>query len=135
LFNSLGLLHDVDSIDTKPGDGLKYIMSSPYHTKKRIIEWSQGSRNKIKGLWERKKCLRDSIRSESVDAYVIDNLRYHNLLGREWTAKAQCEVFLRDKDANVVTLHDICRILQCETPHDTYYFAGPALDGMPFILI
>jgi hypothetical protein len=27
LFNSLNLTHDVDSVDTAPGDGQKYIMS------------------------------------------------------------------------------------------------------------
>nr|XP_012235889.1 PREDICTED: A disintegrin and metalloproteinase with thrombospondin motifs 4-like [Linepithema humile] len=78
---------------------------------------------------ETKPCLRDHTRRE-IFKDGLDHSRYHDLPGRDWTAKAQCQLFLRDKDANVVTLHDICQVLQCETPHENgYFFAGAALDG------
>jgi len=135
MFNSLGLPHDRNSIDTKPGDGLKYIML-PHITNLHNIAWSPGSRNRMERLGARKDCLRDYTGSKNFDVYAFDNSYYHSLPGREWTAKAQCEVYLRDKDANVVTLYDICRNLQCETPQDdTYYFTAPALDGTSFILV
>ncbi|XP_067208404.1 A disintegrin and metalloproteinase with thrombospondin motifs 2-like isoform X2 [Linepithema humile] len=117
----LGLDHDT---------GSTYIMSE-YDSTKTLMVWSPKSRNEIKGLWERKECLRDHTKPERRgDPYLFDSLIHYDLPGREWTAKAQCEVSLRDKDANVVTLHDICKYLQCETPHkNTYYFMGPALAG------
>ncbi|XP_012227150.1 A disintegrin and metalloproteinase with thrombospondin motifs 7-like [Linepithema humile] len=93
--------------------------------------WSECSRKTAKELWNTKLCLRDRSRMKVLDdANELDHSRYHDLPGREWTAKAQCELYLLDKDANVVTLHDICQTLQCESPyHNTYFFAGSALDG------
>lgn len=53
--------------------------------------------------------------------------------GMTYTAKRQCELLLRDKDAYVVPENDlgvICYSLRCQTPHRSgYYFAGPALEG------
>ncbi|KAJ8935149.1 hypothetical protein NQ314_012967, partial [Rhamnusium bicolor] len=53
--------------------------------------------------------------------------------GQVYTAKKQCEILLRDKDAMVLPhqeLSTICYNLQCNTPHRSgYYFAGPALEG------
>ncbi|XP_067208402.1 A disintegrin and metalloproteinase with thrombospondin motifs adt-2-like [Linepithema humile] len=123
----LGLTHDLSS---DPGDGYKYIMSE-YATNEIQTVWSERSRNEIKNLWKIAFCLRDHVRSENLnDAYVFDNLIRYNLPGRKWTAKTQCEVYLRDKNANVVTLYDICETLQCEVFHtNRYYFTGPALAG------
>ena len=108
-------------------------MSNQRHYKNQIT-WSECSRDVAKELWRTKTCLLDHTNQENrKDA--LDHSRYHDLPGREWTAKAQCELFLRDKDANVVTLHDICQILQCETPKKNgYFFAGPALDGTSFFI-
>nr|XP_012216435.1 PREDICTED: A disintegrin and metalloproteinase with thrombospondin motifs 2-like [Linepithema humile] len=90
------------------------------------MTWSECSRNTAEKLWTTPKCLADHTRSED----ALDHSSYHDLPGREWTAKAQCEIFFRDKDANVISLLDICKSLQCETPHkNEYYFTGPALEG------
>nr|XP_012224496.1 PREDICTED: A disintegrin and metalloproteinase with thrombospondin motifs 7-like [Linepithema humile] len=123
----LGLDHDTDS---KQKSGHKYVMSK-FHSNENHVAWSEKSRNKIKGLWERKECLQNYKKSKSLsDAYLFDSFIRYDLPGREATAKAQCEVYLRDKNANVVTLHDICETLQCEVPHtNAYYFTGPALPG------
>ncbi|XP_067204166.1 A disintegrin and metalloproteinase with thrombospondin motifs adt-2-like isoform X2 [Linepithema humile] len=90
------------------------------------ITWSECSRYTAEELWTTPKCLGDY--TKSIDVY--DHSRYHDLPGREWTAKAQCEIYFRDKDANVVSLLDICKSLQCKAPHkNEYYFTGPALEG------
>lgn len=101
------------------------------------VTWSANSRNETKDLWSRKKCLRDYTPSENVQDALNYNSRYHNLPGRQWTAKAQCEIYFRDKDANVVTLFDICKTLQCVASDGWYFeskFTGPALEGMPFLI-
>nr|XP_012235890.1 PREDICTED: A disintegrin and metalloproteinase with thrombospondin motifs 12-like isoform X1 [Linepithema humile] len=125
----LGMQHDNGSFDSTCANG-KYIMSEWYFSRGQIA-WSECSRNIAKELWKTKECLFDHTRRENTEnPNALDHSRYHDLPGREWTAKAQCQLFLRDKDANVVTLHDICQVLQCETPHKYgYFFAGPALDG------
>ncbi|XP_012224544.2 A disintegrin and metalloproteinase with thrombospondin motifs adt-2-like isoform X1 [Linepithema humile] len=123
----LGLDHDTDS---KQKSGYKYVMYK-YYKNENHMAWSEKSRNEIKGLWERKECLQNYKKPKSLsDAYLFDSFIRYDLPGREATAKAQCEVYLRDKNANVVTLHDICETLQCEVPHtNAYYFTGPALPG------
>ncbi|XP_067208711.1 A disintegrin and metalloproteinase with thrombospondin motifs 7-like [Linepithema humile] len=118
----LGLTHDAEN----SGDRYEYIMST-YDANKSRVAWSKQSRKAIKRFPF--KCLQDHVRLED-DTYVFESRSYHNLPGREWTAKAQCELFLRDEEANVVTLNDICQNLQCEIPYkNTYYFTGPALAG------
>ncbi|XP_067203997.1 uncharacterized protein [Linepithema humile] len=125
----LGINHDEGSIDSTCQNG-KYMMADKLFLLGQTT-WSECSRNVTKELWKTKQCLLDHTRRENTeDPNALDHSRYHDLPGRQWTAKAQCELFLRDKDANVVTLHDICQVLQCETPHENkYFFAGPALDG------
>lgn len=63
----------------------------------------------------------------------MDHSRFLDTPGRSYTAKKQCEILLRDKDAVMSTsqkLDTICYNLQCKTPHRSgYYHAGPALDG------
>ncbi|XP_012229234.2 A disintegrin and metalloproteinase with thrombospondin motifs adt-2-like isoform X1 [Linepithema humile] len=125
----LGLHHDLDKTDT-------YIMS-PAPQRFSELKWFVYSQNTIKSSLKRKSCLREIDDSIYVDGYddwwtsdIFDNPLYHGLPGRKWTAKAQCEQFLRDENANVVTLHDICQNLQCETPHKNgSYFTVPALNG------
>nr|XP_012224546.1 PREDICTED: A disintegrin and metalloproteinase with thrombospondin motifs 3-like [Linepithema humile] len=104
---------------------------SEYYKIEIPIAWSERSRNEIKRVWARRKCLRDHTKPKNLsDAYLFDSFIRYDLPGREWTAKTQCEVYLRDKNANVVTLYDICETLQCEVPYtNTYYFTGPALAG------
>ncbi|XP_067203456.1 A disintegrin and metalloproteinase with thrombospondin motifs 19-like [Linepithema humile] len=118
---------DNGSIDSTCANG-KYIMTDWQYPRGQVT-WSECSRNIAKKLRKRKSCLLNHARRDILED-ALDHSRYHDLPGRQWTAKAQCELFLRDKDANVVTLHDVCQVLQCETPHKIeYFFAGPALDG------
>lgn len=53
--------------------------------------------------------------------------------GRTYTAKRQCEILLRDKNAIVSPSQKqdtICYNLQCKTPRRSgFYHAGPALEG------
>lgn len=122
---SLGMHHDSTG-NTCPKDG--YIMSPSRGTYGETI-WSECSREVAQKLPYTKSCLRDkSIRSSMNNR--LDHTRFFNLPGREWTAKRQCELFLRDKDAIVATFYKVCESLQCKIPdRNDYYFAGPALDG------
>ncbi|XP_067214583.1 A disintegrin and metalloproteinase with thrombospondin motifs adt-2-like isoform X3 [Linepithema humile] len=130
----LGMIHDSEY--EFPCDAYKYIMSSNQYYQGQVI-WSECSRGIAEALWYKKDCLRDQTRpkrlgdtSLSLGDTSLDHSRYHDLPGRKWTAKAQCEIYFRDKDANVVSLLDICKTLECETPHDNLYvFTGPALEG------
>ena len=98
------------------------------------LTWSQCSRNVSEYLWDKKKCLRDRTTLVNATHFAKNHSQYNNLPGREWNAKAQCEIHFRDKDANVVSLVDICLTLQCKTPNNEHNFTGPALEGS-FIFI
>lgn len=115
-----------------PKDG--YIMSASRGTRGETT-WSDCSREAAEALPRTKACLLDARNSSEEPSF--DHSRYRDLPGREWTAKRQCELLLRDKDASAVTLYQMCQSLQCETPRRSgYYFAGPALDGTClFVLI
>ncbi|XP_012230637.1 A disintegrin and metalloproteinase with thrombospondin motifs 7-like [Linepithema humile] len=131
-----GMEHDEDPNGGKC-DKDKYVMGfNPI--RRGQITWSNCSRNIIEKKDVDKWCLEQQNRSKYLDdAYAFYHLHYHDLPGREWTAKAQCELYFRDHDANVVTLHDICDTLECETPdphltsHDktSHIRIGPALEG------
>lgn len=127
LFKSLGMPHD-SSGNACPKDG--YIMSPSRGVRGETV-WSDCSREVAEMLSQTKQCLLDQPEPRNFsDALAHNHSRYRDLPGREWTAKRQCELLLRDKDADVVTLYQACQSLQCETPHRSgYYFAGPALDG------
>nr|XP_012217909.1 PREDICTED: A disintegrin and metalloproteinase with thrombospondin motifs 7-like [Linepithema humile] len=130
--NLLGLDFDKDPFESYTNaDDVNITVMSPYRYFWGYVTWSNRSRNQMEKLWERKPCLRDGTTSENIDdASAFDHSRYHNLPGREWTAKAQCVIYLRDNDANLVTLRDICQTLECEAPYkNKSYFVGPALDG------
>lgn len=75
------------------------------------------------------KCLHDT----AVHPKSTDHTRFLGIPGQKYTAKRQCEILLRDKDAVMLPhqeLSTICYNLQCKTPHRSgYYFAGPALEG------
>nr|XP_012220755.1 PREDICTED: A disintegrin and metalloproteinase with thrombospondin motifs 2-like [Linepithema humile] len=119
----LGMQHDSDYM--LPCDKYKYIMSS-FRLHQGQVTWSECSRDTVEKLWTAQKYFKD--RTRSIHEY--DHSRYHDLPGREWTAKIQCEIYFRDNDANVVSLLDICKTLQCETPNKKgFYFTGPALEG------
>ncbi|KAF3423109.1 hypothetical protein E2986_06737 [Frieseomelitta varia] len=122
--HNLGMHHDSTG-NACPKDG--YIMSPSRGTNGETI-WSECSRNVAEKLPYTKPCLKD--RPASLTNSGLDHTKFFNLPGREWTAKRQCEVFLRDKDATVATYYKVCESLQCKTVHRSgYYFAGPALDG------
>nr|XP_012230105.1 PREDICTED: A disintegrin and metalloproteinase with thrombospondin motifs 17-like isoform X2 [Linepithema humile] len=129
--HALGMQDDSIPCETK-----KYIMSSQFYSYVPYsygqATWSECSRDTVEKLWNElgtehgKNCLRDRTTLKNRN----DHSRYHDLPGREWTAKAQCEIYFGDKDANVVSLHDICKTLQCEAPDENEYtFTGPALEG------
>ncbi|XP_031825468.2 ADAMTS metallopeptidase stall [Nomia melanderi] len=122
--HNLGMHHDSTG-NACPKDG--YIMSPSRGTHGETA-WSECSRDVAERLTYAKPCLQD--RPAGRPSGRLDHTRFFDLPGREWTAKRQCEVLLRDKDATVATLYRACEALQCKTPHRSgYYFAGPALDG------
>ncbi|XP_012216368.1 A disintegrin and metalloproteinase with thrombospondin motifs adt-2-like isoform X2 [Linepithema humile] len=133
--SSLAAAHEIGHVlgmqhDSIPCEKFKYIMT-PGLGPVGHMTWSECSRNTAEKLWTTPKCLADHTTSKD----DLDHSRYHDLPGREWTAKAQCEIYFRDKDANVVSLLDICKSLQCESPHKNgYYFTGPALEGTYCVL-
>ncbi|XP_012216430.2 A disintegrin and metalloproteinase with thrombospondin motifs adt-2-like [Linepithema humile] len=117
----LGMQHDSILCD----NGVKGIMS-PRMGHVGHMTWTWCSRFTAEKLWTTPKCLKSYTKSKD----VYDHSRYYDLPGRKWTAKAQCEIYFRDKDANVASLLDICKSLQCETLHENgYYFTGPPLEG------
>ncbi|XP_015516673.2 A disintegrin and metalloproteinase with thrombospondin motifs adt-2 [Neodiprion pinetum] len=122
--HNLGMHHDSTG-NPCPRDG--YIMSPSRGTQGETI-WSECSRDVARKLIDTKTCLLDEAQSNYDKS--LDHAKYLGLPGRDWNAKKQCEVLLRDNDAIVVTLSQACQSLQCKTPHRSgYYFAGPALDG------
>ncbi|XP_054010643.1 A disintegrin and metalloproteinase with thrombospondin motifs adt-2 [Hylaeus anthracinus] len=122
--HNLGMHHDSTG-NPCPRDG--YIMSPSRGTDGETI-WSECSRDVAQRLSYTKPCLTDRPSPQTNNR--LDHTRFFDLPGREWNAKKQCEVLLRDKDASVATLYRSCKSLQCKTPHRSgYYLAGPALDG------
>jgi hypothetical protein len=104
-----------------------YVMS-PSRGTNGETQWSHCSAEVVAKLgWA--KCLQDSARPQK----NLDHSRFLDSPGQIYTAKRQCEILLRDKDAVMSPnqqLSTICYNLQCKTPHRSgYYFAGPALDG------
>ncbi|XP_063981651.1 A disintegrin and metalloproteinase with thrombospondin motifs adt-2 [Diachasmimorpha longicaudata] len=122
--HNLGMHHDSTG-NPCPRDG--YIMSPSRGTTGETI-WSVCSRQVVLDLPQKKPCLLDrtTLRSDK----LLDHERFYTLPGREWTAKRQCELLLRDRDASVVTFANACQSLQCSSPHRSgYYYSGPALEG------
>lgn len=76
------------------------------------------------------KCLTDLPKRNEKD---LDHSKFLNAPGQTYTAKKQCEILLRDKDAIALRSQKqdkICQNLHCKTPNRSgFYFAGPALDG------
>ncbi|XP_050498393.1 A disintegrin and metalloproteinase with thrombospondin motifs adt-1-like isoform X2 [Diabrotica virgifera virgifera] len=122
--HNLGMHHD--SIDNScPKEG--YIMS-PSRGTNGETQWSRCSADVMKKLsWA--KCLEDTSKPNK----NLDHNKFLRTPGQKFTAKKQCEILLRDKDATVLPsqgLSDICYNLHCKTPHRSgHYFAGPALEG------
>ncbi|EFA07053.2 A disintegrin and metalloproteinase with thrombospondin motifs adt-1 [Tribolium castaneum] len=122
--HNLGMHHDSVG-NSCPKEG--YVMS-PSRGTNGETQWSRCSAEVVSKLsWA--KCLHDSSRPPK----QLDHSRFLDSPGQVYTAKKQCEILLRDKDAVVAPNQDlttICFNLQCKTPHRSgYYFAGPALDG------
>ena len=117
--------HDsVDNSCSKDG----FIMSPSRGTEGETI-WSPCSKYVALKLYREKPCLWDAPLLLDNDQ-TLNHSRFLELPGRNWTSKKQCELLLRDKDASPTTLTNMCKALQCKTPHRSgYYFAGPALDG------
>ncbi|XP_074036827.1 A disintegrin and metalloproteinase with thrombospondin motifs adt-2 isoform X2 [Leptinotarsa decemlineata] len=122
--HNLGMHHD-SSGNSCPKEG--YIMS-PSRGTNGETQWSTCSAKIMSNLgWA--KCLHDSAKSPK----LTDHSKFLDTPGQIYTAKKQCEILLRDRDAIILPnqeLSTICYNLQCKTPHRSgYYFAGPALEG------
>ncbi|KAG5886065.1 hypothetical protein JTB14_009513 [Gonioctena quinquepunctata] len=122
--HNLGMHHD-SSGNSCPKEG--YIMS-PSRGTNGETQWSTCSANIMANLgWA--KCLQDSAKPSK----TMDHSIFLDTPGQIYTAKKQCEILLRDRDAVILPnqeLSTICYNLQCKTPHRSgYYFAGPALEG------
>ncbi|VEN34120.1 unnamed protein product [Callosobruchus maculatus] len=120
----LGMHHDSSgNYCAKEG----YIMS-PSRGTNGETQWSTCSAEVVADLkWA--KCLQDTAKLKK----LMDHSTFRNNPGQMYTAKKQCEILLRDKDAVVLPhqeLSTICYNLQCKTPNRSgFYFAGPALEG------
>lgn len=120
-------MHHDSTGNSCPQDG--YIMSPSRGTQGETI-WSPCSRQIAIDLSTKKPCLLDKTIEDKDDDKELDHTYYLTLPGREWTAKRQCELLLRDKDASVVSLVNACQALQCRSSHQSgWYYSGPALDG------
>ncbi|CAG9859468.1 unnamed protein product [Phyllotreta striolata] len=122
--HSLGMHHDNNG-NSCPKEG--YIMS-PSRGTNGETQWSTCSANVMADIgWA--KCLLDRGKIKQ----STDHRKYLETPGQKFTAKTQCEILLRDRDAVVLPSQDlttVCYNLQCKTPHRSgYYFAGPALEG------
>nr|XP_012234458.1 PREDICTED: uncharacterized protein LOC105679162 [Linepithema humile] len=150
----LGMEYD-DEMSDECSNG-DYIMTYKEHGLHMPI-WSMCSRQVAKELWRTKQCLLNTKIGSSYTYEVFTvyetttsakvQAQYDDSIKKKWTAKRQCELYLRNKNANVVTLLNVCQYLQCEEPTSvnyvlttnnlnymydfnyTYFFAGPALEG------
>ncbi|KAL0279016.1 UNVERIFIED_CONTAM: hypothetical protein PYX00_000661 [Menopon gallinae] len=123
--HNIGMHHDSTG-NNCPKEG--YIMSPSRGTNGETV-WSSCSANVVSTMTST-KCLDDSPHSPVKN---FDHMKYDNNPGQIWRAKKQCELLIRDHDAELFNpdrLEDICENLQCKTPHRSgFYFAGPALQG------
>ncbi|CAB3240453.1 unnamed protein product [Arctia plantaginis] len=79
-------------------------------------------------------CLLDGAEEDDQDIpSELQHERFGGAPGAVWSAKKQCEVLLRDKDAVATpagAVPEHCSQLACRTPHRAgFYYAGPALPG------
>ncbi|XP_034237574.1 A disintegrin and metalloproteinase with thrombospondin motifs adt-1-like [Thrips palmi] len=122
--HNLGMHHDSTS-NSCPKDG--YIMSPSRGTQGEAV-WSTCSSEVLQQT--EADCLLDRPRpAKGMDHMAM----FKDEPGQAWSAKKQCEMLLRDHDAELrypSRLAEICDNLQCRTPHRSgFYFAGPALTG------
>ncbi|KAE8744445.1 hypothetical protein FOCC_FOCC008920 [Frankliniella occidentalis] len=123
--HNLGMHHDSTS-NSCPKDG--FIMSPSRGTQGEAV-WSSCSMEVLQQASA--ECLMDRPRAPPKN---MDHMgMFKDEPGQAWSAKKQCEMLLRDHDAELrypTRLADICDNLQCRTPHRSgFYFAGPALTG------
>ena len=127
----MGINHD--STGNKcPKDG--YIMS-PSRGVNGESQWSSCSRTAASTLHKKKTCLLDKPSKDykkwTKNKSSLDHsTRYSQTPGRQWTARKQCQILLKDKEAYVDTLKDCCKSLKCRSKSKADLFlSGPALDG------
>lgn len=91
-------------------------------------QWSRCSRDVALELAVTKSCL---LHGSIHQPPELDHSAVHaESPGRHWTAKRQCEILLRDREAFVDGLQNACQALRCRSPkRSELYLAGPALDG------
>ncbi|CRL02070.1 CLUMA_CG015294, isoform A [Clunio marinus] len=123
--HNLGMSHDSTG-NSCSKDG--FVMSPSRGTQGETT-WSPCSALIIRRLdWA--KCLFDKPTESVTD---LDPWVYSGYPGISYTAKDQCEILLRDRDAYVFDKgqpFSICNNIHCRTPHRPgFFFAGPALQG------
>ncbi|XP_031329539.1 A disintegrin and metalloproteinase with thrombospondin motifs adt-1-like [Photinus pyralis] len=123
--HNLGMHHD-GTKNNCPVEG--YIMS-PSRGTSGETQWSSCSAEVMANLLN-SKCLQDFT---GIPNKNLDHSIHKDLPGQAFSAKKQCEILLRDKDAVVSPnreLSKLCDSIECKTPNrGGSYFAGPALDG------
>ncbi|XP_051167206.1 A disintegrin and metalloproteinase with thrombospondin motifs adt-2-like isoform X2 [Leptopilina boulardi] len=118
--HNLGMHHDsIGNSCSKNG----YIMSPSRGTIEGETNWSECSREIGKNLFRNKLCLLDENNNNNNNNLILKPMK-------KWTAKKQCELFLRNNNAEVVNLQNSCQSLECKISNKIeYYHAGPALEG------
>lgn len=80
-------------------------------------------------IWSWAKCLEDKPNPPK----DLDPWKFHGYPGVSFTAKDQCEILLRDRQAFAFVSgpqSSVCDNLHCRTPkRPGFFFAGPALSG------
>ncbi|XP_026677064.1 A disintegrin and metalloproteinase with thrombospondin motifs adt-1-like, partial [Diaphorina citri] len=124
--HNLGMHHDGSS-NYCPKEG--FIMS-PSRGTSGEVSWSSCSSQVLQTL-QTKDCLLDKPRKMSS---TMNHSKFNEHPGKVWGAKKQCEVLLRDTEAEVWSVENgesICTILRCHNKKNPgkLYVSGPALDG------
>lgn len=124
--HNLGMHHDGSS-NYCPKEG--FIMS-PSRGTSGEVSWSSCSSQVMQTL-QSKECLQDMPKKKTS---TMNHSKFNENPGRIWDAKKQCEILLRDTQAEVWTVENgesICLILRCQSKNHPgkVYISGPALDG------
>ena len=108
---------------------------------KKSMQWSSNEIYQMQSFADKKHCLRDYPKPKNLNCSkwstdTSNSVESYELPGRTYNAKQQCMFLLGDENANVVTLHDVCKDLQCEIHYDNKsYFFGRPLNGMSAFFI
>ncbi|CAH1393194.1 unnamed protein product [Nezara viridula] len=123
--HSLGMHHDGYTNDC-PKEG--FIMSPSRGVFGETL-WSRCSAEIMNTLDTWATCLYDTAEVNN----ELDHRKFGETPGLVWNLKKQCELLLKDKDADIYSTgneEDVCQNVQCRTPHRAgFYYSGPAVEG------